>query len=359
MPENKKVGRLIKFFEEKNIEAIIVTNDKNCAYLSGFRGTSGFLVITHKKRFLFTDFRYIEQAESQTESFEVIAVKDEKMSAALKKVVDDQKIKKLGFEEEHVSYECYGEMREKLHGTDLIPLKDVIENLRAVKDADEIEKIKQAVSIADRAFEHVADMIVPGMKEREIAAEIEYFMKKNGAGGSSFETIVASGVRSSLPHGTSTDKIIESGDTVVLDFGAVFEGYCSDMTRTVFMEKADRRLLDLYAIVLEAQLAAINGIRSGMIGRDVDKISRDIIAKYGYGDYFGHGLGHGVGLDIHEKPRLSPTSDMVIRNGMVFTVEPGVYMPGLGGIRIEDTVMLENNNVHVLTRSGKDLMVIK
>lgn len=359
MTENKRVERLIKFFEEKNIEAMIVTSGRNCTYLSGFRGTSGFLVITRKKRFLFTDFRYIEQAESQAEGFEVIAIKDEKVSAILKKVLDDERIKRVGFEEEHVNYGRYVEMREKLYDTDLIPLKDVIENLRAVKDADEIEKIKQAVSIADRAFEHVAGMIVPGMKEREIAAEIEYFMKKNGAGGSSFETIVASGVRSSLPHGTSTGKIIKSGDAVVLDFGAVFEGYCSDMTRTIFMEKADRRLLDLYAIVLEAQLAAINGIRNGMTGRDVDKISRDIITKYGYADCFEHGLGHGVGLDIHEKPKISPASDMAVEEGMVFTIEPGVYVPGLGGIRIEDMVMLENNNVHVLTRSGKDLMVIK
>lgn len=359
MIANNRIEKLIKVLEEKNIEAVIVTGRRNCAYLSGFGGTSGFLVITTKKRFLFTDFRYIKQAESQAEGFEVVAIKGEKAFGPLKKVLDDEKIKRIGFEEEHVSYEYYGQMKDALDGADIIPLKDVIEDLRAVKDEFEIEKIRQAVSIADRAFAHAAGMIVPGIKEREIAAEIEYFMRKEGASGNSFETIVASGERSSLPHGTSTDKVIESGDAVVLDFGAVYEGYCSDMTRTVFAEKADRKLLDLYNIVLEAQLAAINGLRNGMAGRDVDKISRDIIAKYGYGDYFGHGLGHGVGRDVHEKPKISPASDMAVGEGMVFTIEPGIYIPGLGGIRIEDMVLIKNQSVEVLTKSGKDLMIIK
>jgi Xaa-Pro aminopeptidase len=225
-----------------------------------------------------------------------------------------------------------------------------------VKTEKELEKMAKAADIADQAFHHIIGYIRPGVTERAVALELEIYMKKLGASALSFETIAASGVRSSMPHGIATDKIIEDGDFLTLDFGCVYDGYCSDMTRTVVVGKATQKQKKIYGVVLEAQIAALNAIREGINGIDVDKIARDVISSRGYGEYFGHGLGHGVGLEVHEEPRLSPTGTKKLLENMVVTDEPGIYIPGFGGVRIEDLIVVKKDGCEVLSKSPKQLI---
>ena len=233
-----------------------------------------------------------------------------------------------------------------------------IDWIRSIKDSDEIERIQQAVLLGDKVFEHIIKFIKPGIKETEVAAELEYTMKKLGAKGPSFESIIAAGHRSAMCHGTATDNIIKNGDTVVLDFGVIYRNYCSDMTRTIFIGDPKKELARIYDIVKKAQQAALDGIKSGMSGYDADKIARDIIAENGYEEAFGHSLGHGVGLEIHEEPRLSEKSEDILKDGMVFSVEPGIYVEGLGGVRIEDMVVLVDGKIRNFTTSPKEMIII-
>ncbi|HEX9060036.1 MAG TPA: M24 family metallopeptidase, partial [Clostridia bacterium] len=239
-----------------------------------------------------------------------------------------------------------------------VPLEGLIEKLRIKKDDSEIKKIKDAVKVADDTFSHVLKLIKPGVAEIEIAAEIEYYMKKNGAKGPSFETIVASGKRAALPHGVASEKKLEIGDAVTMDYGAIYGEYCSDMTRTVFLGKPADELLKIYRIVLDAQLKAIEGAIAGVSGKDIDAIARGHIETNGYGNCFGHGLGHGVGLEIHEEPRLSPMGNLIMKDGMVVTVEPGIYVTGLGGVRIEDMIVINGEKPEILTSSTKELIIL-
>ena len=221
----------------------------------------------------------------------------------------------------------------------------------------ELDNIKMAAKIADEAFQHILKCIKVGVRERDIALELEYFMKKNNASSVSFDTIVASGIRSSMPHGVASDKIIEYGDVVTLDYGALYNNYCSDMTRTVFVGEPNRDLLKIYDIVKKAQLEGINRVKDGVMASDVDKAARDIIRESGYGDYFGHALGHGVGMEVHEQPGVSKRSDIMLEDGMVITIEPGIYVPNLGGVRIEDMVVVRDDVPEVLTKSSKDIFI--
>ena len=267
-------------------------------------------------------------------------------------------ISEITFEAHDMSFETYSSYLNKLKGIKLIPAQKWIEQLRMVKDDTELAIMREAALLADQTFNHITALLKPGMKERDIALEIEFYMRHHGATSSSFETIVASGERSALPHGVASDRILQYGEYVKLDFGAFYQGYCSDITRTVMLGKPTERHREIYQIVLEAQLTTLEQIRPGMSGREADAIARNIITKHGYGDLFGHGTGHGLGMEIHESPRLSLTGDTVLEPGMTVTVEPGIYIAGFGGVRIEDDVVITSTGVDILTHATKDFIVI-
>jgi Xaa-Pro aminopeptidase len=270
-------------------------------------------------------------------------------------LITELKIENLGFEEEVVTFSQYSSFKEKFN-CELTPLDGMVENIRVIKNEAEIASIKKAAEIADNAFEHMRKFIKVGMTELEIALELEFFMKKQGAKFLSFPSIVASGYRSSLPHGEPTNKVVQNGEFLTLDYGCVFEEYCSDMTRTFVIGQPDEKMLEVYNTVLEAQLLALEAIKPGVKASLIDKIARDYITKKGYGDYFGHGLGHGVGREIHEAPSVNSKSEIILSAGMVITDEPGIYLPNFGGVRIEDLVVVTENGCETLSKSNKQLI---
>jgi len=354
---NGRVKRLRAQLSLADHEAFMVTSSVNRRYLSGFTGTHGVLLLTQERAALVTDFRYQEQAPQQAVGFELV-LQGPDLTKTLADVLYSWKISRLLYEDKHVTVAEHAEWAEKWRDIALAPAGSVIERLRQVKDADELAIMQEAADVADKAFAHALTVIKPGISEIEIAAELEMFMRKAGAAGPSFDTIVASGERSALPHGVASGRKIGRGEFVTLDFGASWKGYCSDLTRTIIVGTPSDKHREIYAIVKEAQSYALSRLKPGMTGREADALTRDIIARYGYGDNFGHGTGHGLGMDIHESPRLSKTSDTVLQAGMVVTVEPGIYVPGFGGVRIEDDVVLTDNGIQILTRSPKELIVL-
>lgn len=353
----KRLKNLRSKIKKSEADAVLVTKRENYIYLSGFTGTLAYLVITESKAVLITDFRYTEQAAAQAPEYEIIQYRGSIINA-LKEFLNDNSIEKLAFEDLSMTVSTYTELREKLGIKGFVPFGTAIGELRQIKDEGELRTIRRAVEIADETFSHILGSIRPGITEVELAAEMEYHMKKLGATGPSFETIVASGVRASMPHGVASEKKLEAGDVITLDFGALYNGYCSDMTRTVFLGEPDRELARIYGIVLDAQLKSLEAVKKGKTGKEIDFIARQIIASAGFGDNFGHGLGHSVGLEIHEEPRLSMTGITKMKDGMVVTVEPGIYVNGLGGVRIEDMVVVKGESPVVLTSSAKDMIVI-
>ncbi|AEH47261.1 M24 family metallopeptidase [Parageobacillus thermoglucosidasius] len=351
-----KLEKLRALFAEYDIDGMLVTNPYNRRYITGFTGTAGVAVISQDKAVFITDFRYIEQASKQVQGFEIVKHTGPIVEEVAKQVARLH-IQKLGFEQEDVSYATF-KAYEQAVNAELVPTSFVVEKLRLIKSESEIKILKEAAAIADAAFEHILSFIRPGVKEIEVANELEFFMRKQGATSSSFDTIVASGYRSALPHGVATDKVIEKGELVTLDFGAYYNGYCSDITRTVAVGEISDELKTIYNIVLEAQLRGMKGIKPGMTGKEADALTRDYITEKGYGDYFGHSTGHGIGLEIHEGPTLSARSDVVLAPGMVVTVEPGIYIPGLGGVRIEDDTVVTENGNEALTHSPKELIIL-
>lgn len=342
---------------ERGLDAVLITNDINRAYISGFVGTAGYGVVTRDNASLVTDSRYTQQAKEQAFLFKVSQFEG-KPYKELNNILKEQGIVKLGFEDDTVTYDQYTQFQKELEVKELFPVQDLLTGIRKIKDETEIAKMKKAASIADKAFSHILSFIKPGMTEQEVALELEFFMKRQGASALSFDTIIVSGTRSSLPHGKPTDKIINAGELVTMDFGCIYEGYCSDMTRTIGIGFLNKEQEKIYRIVLESQMAALDTLKAGIIGKDVDSVARKIIDKYGYGKYFGHGLGHGVGCEIHEDPRLSPLGEEVLKPGMVVTVEPGIYIEDLGGVRIEDMIVVRENGIENLTSSPKDLIII-
>jgi len=353
----KRLTELRRKLSQKGLDAALITKRENYIYMSNFSGTFANLIITHDKAILVTDFRYVQQAKEEAPSFDIIQYQGNLM-ITLNDLVLSNNIKVLGFEEDFMTFKAYDELAKNLEVNEFVPLAGVVESLRLIKDSGEIEVIKESVRVADEAFSHVLKYIKPGVSEMEIAAEIEYYFKRQGAKGPSFDTIVASGVRSSLPHGVASDKIIEYGDVVTMDFGAIYKEYCSDMTRTVFVGQPKEELKKIYDIVLKAQMAGIDGALSNLTGKEIDSIARNIISDAGYGENFGHGLGHGVGIEVHEEPRLSYKSILKMKNKMVVTVEPGIYVSGLGGVRIEDMIVINDDKPLVLTQSTKDMIVL-
>ncbi|MFC4558785.1 M24 family metallopeptidase [Virgibacillus kekensis] len=352
----EKLNKLRKSLGENDIDAILITSPINRRYITGFTGTAGAVIVSQEHALFITDFRYIEQANEQAEGFEVIEHK-KIIHEEIKDQLDRIKVQRLGFEQDHVTYSTFGQYNE-LFTTELVPVSGIVEELRLVKTEDELTVMRQAAKIADDAFEHIKEFIKPGVREIDVSNELEFFMRKQGATSSSFDIIVASGYRSALPHGVASDKKIESGELVTLDYGALYNGYCSDITRTVAVGEINDKLRTIYNTVLEAQLRGVEGTKAGITGKEADALTRDYIKEKGYGDYFGHSTGHGLGMEVHEGPGLSFRSDKKLEKNMVVTVEPGIYVPNVGGCRIEDDIVITETGNERLTNSSKELFVL-
>nr|WP_302599277.1 aminopeptidase P family protein [uncultured Cellulosilyticum sp.] len=358
----RRITTLLNKMKALNLDAILVGSKANRMYLSGFTGSSAMLYISEKKQVIITDFRYMEQVSIQCPNFESLNQGTLGLIGSALKIAQEEGAKRIGFESEHTVYSTYLELAKNTE-FEFVPTDKLIEEARQIKDEEELKKLTEAERIGDLAFEGIVPFIEAkwrnGLTENDIALELERIMRKNGASGTSFDSIVAGGAKSSLPHAVPGDVTLKEGDFVVMDFGCIYEGYCSDMTRTILIGEPTNKHLEIYNTVLKAQKAALEQIKPGMTGQEVDKIARDIITAAGYGDCFGHGLGHGVGIDIHESPRFSPAEKAVIKAGMVMTVEPGIYVPGFGGVRIEDMVIVTENGILNVTHSPKELIIIK
>lgn len=362
-------SRFDRIMQDKDLKAILVTDRYNMRYIASYRG-EGVLVYTGDHRYVVTDSRYTEQVQRECDGYTCIDIAGKGYVQSIKDALEDAlgfracsaagkaEHLRLGFENLSISYHEYQQYSAGLDGMELVDLDGSLDAMRQIKTDEEIEKLKAAESIGDAAFAHIVEYIRPGLTEKEIALELEYFMKKNGAEGLSFDTIAASGLNSSMPHAIPTDKPLQDGDFLTMDFGCLYEGYCSDMTRTVAIGHVSDHMREVYETVLRAQTESMKSIRAGMPCNEVDGVARRIIADAGYGDCFGHGLGHSVGLFIHENPRFSPKCTDILKPGMVITVEPGIYIPGQFGVRIEDLVAVTEDGFVNLTKSDKQLIVI-
>jgi Xaa-Pro aminopeptidase len=351
-----RIQKLRQGLAEKELEGIFISQPENRHYLSGFDGSAGFLIITSQKNTLATDFRYLAQAKSQAPDYEIFPITND-ISQWFPKLVAELNIKRLGFEAEHTAFAQHRRLCDILNEgksqLKLIPLDDTVESLRAVKEPEEIELITKAAEIADAAMGYIQDKIRPGMTESEVAWEIEKFMRENGSQPLPFDVIVASGPNSALPHAQPSARAIQEAEPIVIDIGARVEGYGSDLSRTICLGTPDETFKRVYDTVLGAQSGAIAVIKPGMSGGEADQLARAIIEEAGYREAFGHGLGHGVGLAPHEMPRLGPNSTEKLADGMVFTIEPGIYLDGWGGVRIEDLVIMEEGEVREISKAKK------
>lgn len=352
-----RIERLRARMDEPFLEAFLITSRPNVRYLSGFTGSAGAVLIGRDFTVLLTDKRYTLRAQKEAPGFEVI-VPDNPDDDILKTQLETRGLRKVGFEANNVTVKTLEGWREKYGelGVEWIPTSGVVEELRLVKDAEEIAFIREACGIADAAFNHIRLFMQPETVEMDVAMELEFFMRRQGARRPAFESIVASGENSAMPHAETSERRFRPGDFVTLDFGAEVNGYCSDITRTVVIGKATEEQRRIYQTVLEAQRRAIEAIKPGVKGCDVDAIARQVIADAGYGDYFTHSLGHSIGLSVHDGMGFAQKSEIVLEPGMVFTVEPGIYIEGFGGVRIEDDVLVTEEGVEVLTHAPKDLM---
>ncbi|MFW3540966.1 M24 family metallopeptidase [Staphylococcus caprae] len=351
-----KLEQVHEILNHKRLDAMIVLSEFNRRYLSGFTGTSGALIITRNKNYLVTDFRYIEQATKQAPEFEIIN-RQNGLITEIKNILEQAQLSNIGFEGHHISYDTYVELNKGM--ITLISISDSIDKIREVKSEEEIKLIQKAAEIVDKTYDYILTVVKVGMSEREIKALLESKMLELGADGPSFDTIVASGYRGALPHGVASDKLIEKGDMITLDFGAYYRGYCSDITRTFAVGEPDPKMKEIYNIVLSSQIKAIDEIRPGMTVQEADALSRDYIDAHGYGQEFGHSLGHGIGLDIHEGPLLSKNSTGELQVNNCVTIEPGIYVDGLGGVRIEDDILITENGCDVFTKCTKDLIKLE
>lgn len=353
------INKLKDYLKENNSAALIMSEENIC-YFTCFHSTNGYLVVTGEKAYFLTDSRYIEAAQNKiTSCDEILQIKS--MESELVPLLKKLGITKLETESERISVSRYNEIKKLFDFANVIcdgGLDRAISEIRTVKNDNETQKIIMAQRIAEKAFDYILTFISAEKTEKEVALELEYFMLKNGADGLSFETICVSGKNSSLPHGVPTDKKIEKGDFITMDYGATTEFYHSDMTRTVAVGEVSSKQAEIYETVLKAQTAGLDAIKSGVSCKDVDAVSRKIIADKGYGDYFGHGLGHGVGVEIHELPTLNPSSKAVLKPGHIVTVEPGIYLPGEFGVRIEDMALVTEEGCINLTKCEKKLIVL-
>ena len=353
----ERVEGLVSQFQENELDGVLISAPENRRYLSGFSGSAGYLFITKTNAVLVTDSRYTEQAAKQSPEFDVKQVRggwgwltDEMKSSG---------VKKLGFESQDMSVSAYNSLIESIKGdsslgdVSMISAPGLAENQRIIKDKEELSTLQLAIDAADQAMDQVCPLITSGMTEREVAWKMEMAMRGFGADAISFDTIVAAGPNGAMAHHQPSDYVIKQSDPIVIDMGAKVGGYCSDLSRSIAVGEPDETFNKIYDTVLGAQLTAINTVQIGMTGEETDNLSRDVISEAGYGDNFGHSLGHGVGLAIHENPHVGPRSPDVLELNTVFTVEPGIYLSGWGGIRIEDIVILCENGALPMSKARK------
>ena len=352
-----RLATFVAKLPEREVDAILVSGAENRRYLSGFSGSAGYLFIADERAHLATDFRYTEQAMAQATHFNVEQIKPG--WDWLLTQIKESGAKRLGFESQAMTVAVYNSLSKAisedsdLSGIELIPFGDLTDDQRSFKDSDELVMLQRAIDASDLAMEQVCPIIAEGMTEREVAWRMEMAMRDAGADGISFDTIVAAGPNGAMAHHMPTDKVILRGEPIVIDMGAKVGGYCSDITRTVVVGEPDEMFHKIYNIVLDAQLTAIRDVKVGMNGEEADKLARDVISDAGYGENFGHSLGHGVGLAVHEIPRVSPRSTDPLDVNSVFTVEPGIYLSGWGGVRIEDIVILGGEGATPLSKASK------
>ncbi len=356
-PYKERLRRLRAELAARKLDAFLVTDLKNLRYLTGFTGSSAYALVSGNRAFFLTDPRYDAQSREQVEGFRIKIFK--KALETIKETVASMKPGTIGFEPGSVSFETYSKLRKTLGArTRLKPAPGAVSGLRTVKDAFEIERITESARLLDAGFARARKVVRPGESEADAAFSIETFFRKRGAESLAFDTIIASGERGALPHGKASSKKIKKGELVVVDMGALLNGYNSDETRTFVTGKPTPKQKEVYAIVKEAQAAALESVKPGVKASAVDRAARSVIEKAGYGKCFGHGTGHGVGLDIHEGPGLGPTSVEALEEGMVITVEPGIYIPGWGGVRIEDMVLVTKSGSRLLTSTNRDLVIL-
>lgn len=352
-----RTNRLKRFFDEYSLTALLLTDLRNIRYLCGFSGSEGVLLVSRDNAWFLCDSRYTAQAAEEVQGAEVRecgAVRIDTVAS----LANEYRLNRIGFEAAHTTVSAFRRMSERLSGIELVEIGSGLDEIRICKDHAEIEQLKSVASLSSLALTSVLSDIKPGVREVEIALALELEMRRRGAEGKAFDFIVASGERGAMPHGRASDKLIQSGELVTIDFGALKDGYHSDETVTVACGKPGIRAREIHAIVKSAHDLAIDAVRPGISCKDLDEVARSYIRDNGYGDYFGHGLGHGIGMEIHEMPTLSPRSSAVLEEGMAVTIEPGIYIPGFGGVRIEDTVIVTGGGCEVITSADKQLLIL-
>lgn len=357
---HNRINNLRKYMQAQNLDAIVVSSQSNRRYFSRFTGSTANLLILHSKAYFVTDFRYVEQATNQCFGFDVVDVSNyESYNKFFKKILTENQLKTIGVEGDYTTYNAYSAIKTILEGFEVKSIN--IDHLRMLKTEVETKIVKKAAEIAEKALDYVLkNVLKPGISELQVAQTLEGKMLEYGADKVAFDTIIASGKRGSLPHGVASEKLIEKGDFVTFDFGCYYQGYASDITRTVVVQEVKNlELKKIYEIVLEAQKRAIVAVKPGVTLGSIDKAARDYIEAAGYGAQFGHSTGHGLGMDVHEMPRVYYPVTEIIQAGMLFTIEPGIYVPGLGGVRIEDDIFVTEDGYEVLTSFEKELIVVK
>ncbi|WP_308788769.1 M24 family metallopeptidase [Planomicrobium stackebrandtii] len=353
----QRIQNLRRELQFTNTDAVLITSPENRFYFSGFKGSSGVLLITQEKNYLLTDFRYMDQAREEAPDFEIIN-HERNVNPVITSYVKKFAVQKLGIEFGKLTVQDYKELENLNPSLELFNCENAIYNLRMIKDHEEIGYFKKGIALCDQAFDHILSFIRPGMSEKEVGLELEFFMRRGGADGIKENHVIASGERSSLPHGQATERIIKEGDFVKMDIGAKINGYYTDFTRTVVVGEASKKQREIYNIVRRAQEVALEAIGPGKVCSELDHLARSVIAEAGYGSNFGHSLGHSIGLAVHESPAMRANDHTVLKPGMVITVEPGIYIPGFGGVRIEDFIVITEDGYENLTTATKELQII-
>ena len=353
----RRITDLRKKMNENNLDAFFLCNMKNIRYFSGFCGSFALALVTERESFLLTDSRYLEQAKKETQGFIIRLVAQNAIEKLLELLNMHNDIARIAYEGETLLFRDYLRIKER-YGGELIDGGHLIFSLRSIKDDQEIAYIRKAAEIASEGFNYILNRIKPGITEKKLALDLEFYMKGIGAESLSFETILASGWRSALPHGIASDKVLEKGDLITFDFGCTFRGYCSDMTRTVIIGRPNKKQKLIYDVVQVAQRMGREVLMAGKTGKEVDFACREYIADCGFKEYFQHGTGHGVGLDVHEKPIINPASDNILEKNQIVTIEPGIYIAGFGGVRIEDLLLIGSEGAENLISASHNLIII-
>jgi len=347
---NGRLKNLFRSFDHAGIDTLLVSSWPNVTYLSGFNSIESWILVSPKGLYFITDSRYQEQAEKEAPGFQVILRDKQGVAEIVADLSRKMKARSVGFEASVVTYAFYKALEKQLGKNQLTLTRGLVERLREIKDGGEIRRIKESARIAVNGYHYVRQTVRPGMKEREVQARLEYFTKSLGAEKPAFDIIIASGARASMPHCQTNETLIQDDNLVLVDMGVVYQGYHSDLTRPIFLGKMSALQKKIFDLVWKAQRSGIKKARPGVPAKEVDAACRRVITEKGYGRYFGHGTGHGVGLEIHEAPTVSSKSETLLKPGMVITVEPGIYLPGKFGVRIEDMVLITNKGNEVLTR---------